>query len=167
MESNLSARSPQRKKQLLAAGLYAGIGIVFLSSALSYEMGPLRQMGPGYFPTIMAVLLLLIAAAITLRAFDFPRLRDARQVEEARAEPTFRVRPRPLFFVIGSILLFGFTVETIGLALALFLLVVVCRLAEREGSFVSSIASSVVITMIAILIFHTVIGVPIALWPSF
>ena len=77
------------------AGIYFGKDLTFGTSA---------RMGPGYFPTIISFLVLLLGMIVGLRAIVIEGSPRATQF-------------RPILFVIGSILIFGALIDRFGLAI--------------------------------------------------
>src|SRR5512134_3035646 len=57
------------QKDFGAGLLYAAFGVAALLMARDYGMGSASRMGPGYFPTTLGALLLLIGMASLARAF--------------------------------------------------------------------------------------------------
>ena len=93
------------------AGIYFGKDLTFGSSA---------RMGPGYFPTIISFLILLLGVIVGLRAI----------VIEGPSIET--VQFRPLLFVIASILIFGALIDRFGLAISAVALTLVAAYARRN-----------------------------------
>ena len=62
-------------------------------------------MGPGYFPTILSCIIVVIGAIVGLRSLA---------IEGPPIEP---VKLRPLLFILIAILAFGYLIEQIGLAI--------------------------------------------------
>ena len=75
--------------------LFTLLGVGALAIGSQYTLGTAARMGPGYFPRILGILLIVLGVAIALRAL---RVRG-------EAMPRFRVRP--LVVVLGSVVLFG------------------------------------------------------------
>jgi putative tricarboxylic transport membrane protein len=55
-----------RRAGLLAAGALALIGMIFAWQALLLDLGQIGLPGPGFFPLVLAVLLVVFAAAIAI-----------------------------------------------------------------------------------------------------
>ncbi len=70
---NSLIRSP---KDFWAGLLYAGFGGAAVLIARDYGMGSSSRMGPGYFPTVLGGLLLLIGIASLVRSFLVTRRAD-------------------------------------------------------------------------------------------
>ena len=56
------------KKDILVGLLYALIGSVFVSYSTFYEIGTLRNMGTGYFPLIVSLILVFVGAYIIVKS---------------------------------------------------------------------------------------------------
>lgn len=94
---------------LLTLALAAGV----LVESSQYGRGTILRMGPGYFPTVLGVLLLALGAALTARGLW------------RHGEPMAAPRLRPLILVAAAVSLFALVLPTFGLAPAIVLLVVV------------------------------------------
>jgi hypothetical protein len=55
-------------KDFVAGLLFAGVGILAIIIASNYPLGTAARMGPGYFPRILGILLILLGGALALRA---------------------------------------------------------------------------------------------------
>ena len=63
------ALSIKHPKDFYAGLMYAVVGLGALVLARGYHMGTSVRMGPGYFPTVLGGLLLLIGTISMVRAF--------------------------------------------------------------------------------------------------
>jgi hypothetical protein len=91
--------------------MFIGFGVVFMALAQQYQIGSAAKMGPGYFPTILGALLLLIGIASLLRSFV------------ARGEPLGPIAWKGAALVTGATVLFGFLLRPAGLVPALAVLI--------------------------------------------
>jgi hypothetical protein len=108
-------------------------------------------MGPGYFPIVLAVLLVLLGLATTVRAFAID------------GPPVQGIALRAVLLVLGPIVLFGFILRGAGLGIALLMLVTVSAYASIRFRWPVAIALAVGLTAFAILVFVTGLGLPIPL----
>ena len=145
-------------KDALAGALFGAIGLTGVVLARALPVGEAARMGPGYMPLAFSWLLaglgLLIVARATLAGSD----------EEAGATGA-AWRIRPIGAVLASVVLFGLTVERLGLALAVALVVVAASLAspETRRGEVALLASG--LSAFSALLFVELLGLPIKLWP--
>ena len=93
-------------------GLFLAVGAAALVLALDYPFGTPSRMGPGFFPVIVASLLGLTGIGILARG----RLAGSLAIQSGRW--------KPLIIVPFTVALFGFLVESLGLPLAVMMLVV-------------------------------------------
>lgn len=106
-------------KNLVSAGVAIVLGLaVALHSAMNYPLGTITQMGPGFLPTTIGILIAILGCILGVATWIAPG-----------SEP-IEVDWRPLFFVPAALVVFGLTLDRLGLAPAIVLLVAVASLAE-------------------------------------
>lgn len=91
--------------------LFLGIGAVALWQ-LPLPIGRLTNMGPGYFPMLLGMGLLILGASSVLLSLG--------RGERSHVE---RLSLTPTFFIIGGVIAFALLIEPAGLALALLVMV--------------------------------------------
>ena len=107
-------------RDVLAGVLFILIGAAALSVARGYPVGSAMRMGPGYFPSVLGWVLIVLGACVGLRAF---RRRDWTPLEWGW---------KPLAWITLSMLLFGLLMPRFGLIPALALMLPVAAAAGRE-----------------------------------
>ena len=144
-------RSP---RDFWAGLLFVGIAALFMALASQYRFGEAHRMGPGYFPIMVGALLAILGMVVAARAlvFDGP--------------PLPRFNPRPLLVTLLAIVLFGATIETLGLAAAIAVLVMVSAYADRDVRLLQSIALAVLLIVFSIASFVWLLGLPLPVWPA-
>ena len=110
-------------KDFGAGLLYLGFAIAALWIGRKYALGSAGRMGPGFFPTALAVLLAAIGAVSLIRAFLRP----------GPAITGFAWKP--LVLVLGGTALFGALINTGGLVIALLALVLPSAAASEKFRF--------------------------------
>lgn len=106
-------------KNLVSAGVAIVLGLaIAVHSALNYPLGSITQMGPGFLPTVIGILIAFLGLILGVTSLLAPQ-----------AEP-IEVDWRPLLFVSAALVVFGLTLERLGLAPGIVLLVAVASLAE-------------------------------------
>ncbi|HVR66673.1 MAG TPA: tripartite tricarboxylate transporter TctB family protein [Verrucomicrobiae bacterium] len=125
----------------------AGLGFGFL--ARDYEFGTTTRMGPGYFPIVLACLLVILGLVTTIRAFVIT------------GPPVQGLALKAILLVLGPIVLFGIILRGAGLAAALLILVMVCAYASSRFRWPIAVALSVGLTAFALLVFVMGLGLPI------
>lgn len=61
----------------ICAALFIAFGACFALQSLGLEIGTAFRMGPGYFPLILAIVLILLGAVILVQAVRFEAKRSA------------------------------------------------------------------------------------------
>jgi len=145
-----------RNPQDLGAGLlFLAIALFALWVARDYPVGTSVRMSSGYFPRLLCLLLLLLGAYVTLRAL----------VVEGPA--VTRVRLRPVLMITAGVVVFAYSIQTLGLVLATVLLTMIGGYASPRVRLIEMAAASAVLAVLAIAIFVKGIGLPIPIWPDF
>ena len=142
-----------RLRDVLAGAIFIALGLVFLVGALGLERGTAFRMGPGYFPLVLAGLLVLIGAAIALRA-----LREEQVAIQMHAVPW-----RGLVLILAAPVLFGLTVRGLGLLPAIAIVALISSFASRRMTPVLAAGITVVLTAFCVLVFNVGLGLPIRL----
>jgi hypothetical protein len=125
------------------AGIYFGKDLTF---------GSASRMGPGYFPTIISSLILLLGIGIGLRSIVI------------KGPPIEKLQFRPLIFVIGSILIFGILIDRVGLAIAAITLTLVAGFARRSVNWKENFVLGAGLAIFTIVVFVYALGQPLPAW---
>ncbi|NNM75004.1 tripartite tricarboxylate transporter TctB family protein [Enterovirga aerilata] len=142
-------------RDVLAGLLFAGAGIGFVIMSRNYNFGAGTRMGPGMFPTLVGSLLALLGAVIALRGL------------RSDAGTPDRFHLRPFVLVLLAIAVFTILVEPLGLFITTLLTVAVAALADRELSKRAAAVTAVVLAIGSCVVFVTLLGLQLAIWPSF
>ncbi len=144
-------------RDLWAGVMFFGIGVGFAGFAQQYQMGSAARMGPAYFPTVLGVLLALLGLVIFASAF-------AKSNEEARLAPTGW---REIALILASVALFGATLPSLGMVIAVIALIGVASLASHEFSLYDTAISTVALLVLSYLAFAKGLELQFPLWPKF
>jgi putative Ca2+/H+ antiporter (TMEM165/GDT1 family) len=143
---------------------YAGALMVLLGGGAAYTgshytMGSLTRMGPGYFPTVLGILLAGIGVIIAGTAHYAP----APNVSEPEA-----TRPdwRGWLCISGAALLFILLASRAGLVAATFACVFIAALGDRQNSWKEAAALAAGITVFGTLLFAYVLHIQIPVFGS-
>jgi hypothetical protein len=110
-------------KDLWVGIIYAAAGAAGFLMARDYPFGSGARMGPGYFPTIISFLLIVLGAISIVRAFiaDGPRIGS--------------IAWKAIILVIGSVLAFAFLLDTAGFIVAATALLLLSAAASERFRF--------------------------------
>ncbi len=115
--------------------------------------GTAANMGPGYMPRAIALILIGFGLFFAGRSF----LKAHQGIS--------RVQMRPLLAIIISVALFALLAEQAGLLVASFIAVLAAGFATAENRLIESSLFSIAIASGAALLFIKVLALPIPLWP--
>ena len=138
-------------KDFYAGLMYAVIGVGAIVVAQSYNMGTSVRMGPGYFPTVLGALLLIVGSISMVRAFTH------------EGEAIKRFFWKEIVLVLGSVALFGIMVRGAGLLPSLLVLVVVSAWASDQFKIKNTLLLAVVTSIFSVLVFVKGLGLPFAI----
>jgi uncharacterized membrane protein len=139
-------------KDLGAGLIFIVIGVVFGLGSMGLEIGTALRMGPGYFPLVLAGLLVALGLAIVAQSFG----------HEATGE--FVVPWRGLVLILAVPVVFGLTVRGLGLVPALALVVLISAFASRRMSVPLALALAFGLTLFCVLVFSFGLGLPLRLF---
>ncbi len=129
-------------KDILAGAIFIAFGLAFAGGALTYDVGSLTNMGPGYVPLVLGVLLAGLGGLIILKGFI-----------AVEGEPIGPVDWRAVALITASLLFFGITVRGLGVVGALFGATLLASLARSATSWREALIIAAGLTVVSILIF--------------
>lgn len=143
-------------RQDFCAGVFfmlAGIATMIISE--SYRIGTAGRMGPGYFPMALGGLLTALGLVVAAQGV-------ARVKEDVPLPP---LSFRPLFFVLGSVALFGVLLEALGFVLCTLLLIGTSSLAYHEPRWREIALAAAALTVFSVAVFGYGLKLQFPLWP--
>ncbi len=149
--NDASKSGPSARQDVIGGVLSVALGVFALAIALSYPMGSLLRMGPGLFPCIIAVLIVMLGLALIGVSF--------------RSRPkvaSVNIRLRSVLTIGLGIVLFALLLERAGLILATLTLVLVSSLAEPRWRPQRAVVLAIAMTALVYVIFIIVLQIPVA-----
>lgn len=145
----------------LAAGLLIALlgGAVAVYAASSYDLGTLRRMGPGMFPMGLGALMGALGLILALGAAR--RSRSSLTLARDRVGVEFRSAA----LATAGVTAFGLLIRPAGLVLAVLAVVIIPAFADRKNQPLSIIVLAVALAVLAVAIFHWLLGLPMPLLP--
>jgi hypothetical protein len=141
-------------KDFGAGLLFLAIGGTSLAVAQNYALGSLSRMGPGYFPTVLSGVLLIVGFALFIRSFQV-------------VEPGPRgFRPWAVLAVLGGAALFAVGVEALGLAITSALVIVVTYLGGWEVRWHQLALLVALMTALVIVLFIILLKMQLRIGPA-
>jgi hypothetical protein len=142
-------RSPQ---DLGAGAVFLLIGAAGAWFGHDLAFGTAARMGPGYFPVLLSWLIILIGVIVAMRGLT---------IEGPAIEP---MHLRPILFVVAAVLMFGYLIDTIGLALTAIVLTIVAAYARRDASLGETLLLGAGLAIFAVLVFAYALSQPLPAW---
>jgi hypothetical protein len=139
---------------LVFAAFLVALGAFAFALASELTVGTAAAMGPGYVPRGLALIIMVYGAALGLRAAFSGR----------QAFP--EIAWRPLLLVSAAVALFAVLLPIMGLALTSLVVVVCSGLAAYDVRLRENALLAVALAIFAVLLFVTVLGLPIQVWPQ-
>ncbi|MCX7660276.1 MULTISPECIES: tripartite tricarboxylate transporter TctB family protein [Caldimonas] len=145
------------QKDFASGLMFIIVGIAFAWGATEYSFGDSARPGPGYFPFGLGILLAILGALVTFGSLT---------IETEDGEPIGHIGWKPLFIIVGSVVLFAAALPRLGLLIALPLLVIVASLAGDEFNWRDAIIAALVLTALSWFVFSWALNLVIPLWPA-
>jgi hypothetical protein len=143
-----------RPKDFYAGLLFVAFGVFAIIIARNYPLGTAARMGPGYFPRLLGMLLIVLGIALSLIA-----LRGA-------GPPLPGWKWRPVSIVLLRVVAFGLVLTHIGLVLSTIGLIVVASTASREFRFRESLLSGALLAALSVGVFVIGLKLQLPIWPG-
>lgn len=134
--------------------MFIGFAVVELYIARGYAMGSSGEMGPGYFPVVLGIVLGALGLLLVARAIV------------SGDEPVAGASLRPLLFLVVGVIVFGLTIEPLGLVLSLILTVTIAALAGRQSGPLEIALLAGALAALSVGIFHFALRLPLPIWPA-
>ncbi|NLS06081.1 tripartite tricarboxylate transporter TctB family protein [Rhizobium sp. P32RR-XVIII] len=130
------------RKELAAGVIFIAFGAFFALMALeTLSIGNAFRMGPGYFPLILAGLLVLLGIGVAIQGITIEKT------------PFGSVSWRGVILILAAPIFFGVTIENLGLLGSVFFSCLIATVASRKLSILRAIAVSVLLTVFCVALF--------------
>lgn len=140
-----------------AAGLlYVAVGVFAAVVASGYTMGTAADMGTGFFPFWLGVILAAIGLAVCVSSV----------VSGAAKETLSSWDWKALLWICMSILAFALLFEVAGMVLSIFVLVFVSSVASHQFRWQGAIANACVLNVVCYVAFVWLLNIPLRVWPD-
>jgi hypothetical protein len=148
------------KRDFYAGGLMVLLGLGIALKGSSYRAGTLMHMGPGFLPTALGVLLVLLG--ITIAAAGMSSSTDQEDQNLLPAEPQWWA----WFCILMSPICFIFFGRYFGMIPATFSCVFIAALGDKNATWLGSVILAAVITVFGVALFSYFLQVPmpILMW---
>lgn len=160
-------------KDLLAGLLFVGLGLFFGIYAYSdLEFGTAFRMGPGFFPMVLACLLIVIGLVVALQSIN------------KEQSPMTAMAFRGMLFILVAPVVFGlvlrgfnirlpgmsepiYQLKALGFVPAVVLVCAISAFASRRMTLVKGLVITVLMTAFCVVVFIKGLGLPVPLFGVF
>jgi hypothetical protein len=142
-------RSPQ---DLGAGVVFVLIGVAGIYFGTDLTFGTAGRMGPGFFPILLSGLIILVGIIVGFKGLTI------------EGPPIEAFQFRPILFITAAILLFGYLIDAIGLALTAIILTLVAAYARRDARPTESLLLGGALALFAVLVFVHALSQPLPAW---
>ena len=141
------------QKEFVAGILFATIGVVAFIQSLSYDVGTITRMGPGYFPAMIGIGLILAGACSIVHA-----------IWHATPERLENLRWGDMTLVLGGVFLFAVLIDRLGLIEAIAALVIVSCSGRILRRPIEVLVIGAALTALAVGVFVYGLNIPVAVY---
>lgn len=145
----LRIKSPQ---DFGAAVVFIAIGLAGAYFGAELRFGTAADMGSGFFPVILSWIIAAIGVIVGIRAVT---------IEGPRVEP---IHLRPIVVILSAILIFGYLIDKVGLAITAALLTVLAAFARRDVNLIETILLAAGLALFAVALFVYALSQPFDAW---
>ena len=138
---------------LAFAAFLVALGALAFALASELSVGRAAAMGPGYVPRGLALIIMVYGVVLGVRA----------TFTGALAFP--EMAWRPLLLISASVALFAVLLPIAGLAITSLVVVICAGYAAYDVRLRENVVLALALALFAVLLFVTVLGLPIPIWP--
>ncbi len=132
----------------LCGAVFIALGGFFTYQCLNLELGTALRMGPGYFPLVLALVLMLLGVVVLVQA------------TRIEGEPIGPLALRGMLFILPAPVFFGMTVRGLGFVPSLFFTALIAAFASRRMTPVMALLLAAGITVFSVAVFSYALGLP-------
>jgi putative tricarboxylic transport membrane protein len=147
------------RKDVLAGLLFVFVALAGLWLSRDYPIGTALRMGTGYVPRLLCWILLGLGIVVLVQG-----LREAQAARPLNFGTS--TTWRPVIFVTTSLVIFGLSLERLGLVISILLLIAVGAVAARDLRVLETLAAALVLIVLSWAIFILGLGLTIPVWPE-
>lgn len=154
--------SPGSREFAGAVTTFSMAGFLWWSNR-SLDVGTAGNMGPGYVPHLLSILLAICGTVLLARAANHGRGMLAGFADTAwpRALNSIKI----LGLVLGAVVLFALLIKNAGLAIAAFVTALVVSRASTDTTWAQSAIIALGLSVFSIVLFYYLLNLPMRVFP--
>ena len=154
------------QKDFFSGLMFMGIGGAFSWGATAYSLGTGARMGPGYFPMLLGVMMVILGVVITFNSLV---------IERSGGDKIGSWAYKPLVFIIAANLVFGvclgglpsIKLPPLGMILGIYIMTFVASMAETGWKVKPTFILATVLAVISYVAFVKILNLQFPVWPAF
>lgn len=128
--------------------IFIAFGLFFALQSLSLDIGTTFRMGPGYFPLVLAIALIILGAIVVIQSL------------RVEGEPLGPLAWRGMLFILPAPVFFGLTVRGLGFVPSIFLTALIASFASHKMTPLWALILSASVTLFSVVVFSYALGLP-------
>lgn len=150
-------------RELASAGVMALAGLAVSLASVTYELGDAFNMGPGYFPLVLGVILVVLSLITAFFSLSYDR---SYQAQPSRMKGGIDLRSLwAVVVVAGSFAGFAALLPALGLGLTCFIVLFVGAIGSGLLKPFPAFVTAAVLSTASVVIFIILLGLQIKTWP--
>lgn len=154
------------QKDFFSGLMFTAVGGAFAWGATTYEVGEGARMGPGYFPLMLGILLVILGIIVTFNSF---------KAGPPGGDHIGAFAWRPLGYVLGANLAFGallvglpaLGIPAMGFIVSIYALVIIASMARKGSSLKESLILATLLAIGSYGAFVYLLNLQFPVWPAF
>lgn len=132
----------------LCGALFIVFGLFFAYQSWMLDLGTALRMGPGFFPLLLAAVLILIGSIVLIQA------------TRVESEPLGPLAWRGMLLILPAPIVFGLTVRGMGFVPAIFITALIASFASIRMKPLTALILSAGVTLFSYLVFSKGLSLP-------
>ncbi|AMS42193.1 tripartite tricarboxylate transporter TctB family protein [Aminobacter sp. NyZ550] len=128
--------------------IFVATGAFFAIQSLGLDLGTTFRMGPGYFPLVLALVLILLGGIVIVQA------------TRIAGEPIGPIAWRGLAFILPAPIFFGLTVRGLGFVPSIFITCLIAAFASTRMKPLAAVLLAAGVTLFSVVVFSYALGLP-------
>ena len=145
------------QKDLATSFIFIVLGIMAMVFSVAYKLGTAANMGPGYFPFALGVILTVLGIIVAAKSLSISPDKNSRI--------SFKVKP--VLMILSSVFIFGLSLEPLGLFASVIFLVIFSSMGGDEFKLKEAVINTMVLLLMVFIIFIYFLEFQLPLWPGF
>lgn len=149
-------------KDLIGGVLLIVVGAAVLTHSIAYHIGTLVQMGPGFFPFFLGVILALVGCGIAVQGYL--SVHDGAVSHKPEAKKKLRPEWKAWILICLGMVAFVILTKYLGLVAGTFAVVFISALGDRDNNLKSAVLLALAMVAVAVVVFWWALQIQLPLF---